>query len=381
VKITIEKGALHKALGRVVSVVARKNTIPVLGNLLIDASDDAAGRIWIVATDQDIEARVAVDADVERAGRVTVPADTLSAITSNAPDGAEIVMDWDVAADPRVKVAFGRYKSHLPALGADLFPIWAERAWPMVVTVAAADLNAMLERCAFAICNDQTRTYLLGAYLHAVKGSDGQPRLRVAATNGHRMAYADGPADPSVEGLPGVIIPTKTVSELRRALSSLAGPVQLSACRTGVRLETDDLMISSKVIEGEYIDYSRVVPLDWRHEITVDRNLLIGGVTRTAILSDDRSSPIKMVFGDGVVQLTVRNGQTGQAVEELEIDYAGEPFETGFNARYLLDALRQTEADNIRLCMEDGTSPLRLEPTEDDAEAGCALSVVMPLRV
>lgn len=379
-KITIEKSALHKALAKVVSVVARRNTIPVLGNVLIDASDDGAGRIWIVATDQDIEARVAVDADVEHPGRVTVPADTLTAITSNAPDGAQMSLDWDTVEDARVKVAFGRYKSHLPALGADLFPVWPERDWAATVTLAAADLASMLERCAFAICTDQTRTYLLGVFLHTVSDAGGPARLRAAATNGHRMAYADGPAVDAPD-MPGVIIPTKTVSELRRALASMVGPVELSTCRTGVRLEAEDLMISSKVIEGDYVDYSRVIPRDWACEIAVDRNVLIGGVQRTAVLSNDRAQPIKLTFADGMVQLTVRNDQTGQAVEELEVDYDGEPFETGFNARYLLDALRQTEADRILLRMQDGASPLRLEPHADDPEAGCALSVVMPLRV
>jgi len=379
-KLTIEQSALQKALRRVVSVVARKNTIPVLSNLLISAEEIGVGRIWIVATDLDIEARVSVDADVHRAGQVTVPADTLAQIAQNAPDGAELMFDWDTAKDPRVHVTFGRARYKLPALEADLFPVWAERRWDAEVTIAAPDFAQMIERCVFAVCTDVTRTYLLGAYLHTV-AVEGVPRLRLAATNGHRMAYADGPPDLAVSTLPGVIIPTKSVNELRRALDGRAGAVQLSACRTGVRLEADDLIISSKVIEGDYVDYTRVIPMSWEHEITVDRSLLIGAVVRTAVVSDERSSPIKMVFGDGAVQLTVINDQTGQATEEIEVDYDGPGFETGFNSRYVLDALRQTGADNVVLRMVDGASPLRLEPSNDDPEAGAALSIVMPQRI
>ncbi|HCQ53590.1 MAG TPA: DNA polymerase III subunit beta [Brevundimonas diminuta] len=378
-KLTIEQAALQKALSRATGVAARRTTIPILTNLLIDAQTDAADeQLWLIATDLDMEVRVRVEARIETPGQITVPADLLDKIARAAPAGADVQMQYDRAADARVQVRFGRNRYNLPALPAGDFPVFPEGRWAAPATVGAADLALILDRTAFAISRDQTRTYLLGAFLHPCTGDAGRV-LRSSATDGHRMACADCRAT-MPDDMRGAIVPAKTVAEFRRAIEGRVGPVQLHLSATGARLEMEDLILTSKVIEGEFVDYTRVIPRDWRYEIRVDRDLFHGAVRRTAFMATDRAPSLKLALNDGAIRLTVRNSEAGQAEEEVEAEHDADGIEVSVNARYFQDALAQTSADRIVLRFEDPGSPLRLEPEPEDAEAGLALSVVMPMR-
>lgn len=379
-KLTIEQAALQKALRRVVSVVPRRNTIPVLANVLIDAETEAAeGRIWIVATDLDMEAKVGVEARIDRPGRVTIEADRLTNIVSAAPGGADILLDWDTVKDPRVSLAFGRSRYSLSALPADVFPVWSIRDWSHRLSVRAFDLAQMLARSSFAASPEITRTYMHGCYLH-VATTDGAARLRSAATDSHRLAYAEAEFEGDKD-FQGVIVPLKAVGEFKRALDACAGQVDVAVCRAGIRLQAEDFSLCSKVVDGDYVDYVRVIPTRADNRIEVDRALLLGAVTRTALVASGRGSPVKLAFDDGTIRLTVLSETADQAVEEVDAAFSGTPFEVGFNSRYMIDALQQTEADRVRLLIQDAASPLRIDPTEDDAEAGQAVAVVMPRRV
>lgn len=379
-KLTIEQPALQKALRRVVTVVPRRNTIPVLANVLIDAETDAAeGRIWIVATDLDMEAKVAVDAQITRPGKVTIEADRLNNIVSAAPGGANILLDWEVEKDPRVLLVFGRSRFNLSALPHDLFPVWSIKDWSHRLTVLAVDLSQMLTRSSFAASVETARTYMHGCYLHVV-ATEGVARLRSAATDTHRLAYAEAEFEGDKD-LRGVIVPLKAVGEFKRALDACVGPVDVSVSRAGIRLEAGDFSICSKVVDGDYVDYARVVPTAATNRIEVDRKLLLGAVTRTALVSTGRANPVRLTFEAGLMRLTVRSETSDHAVEEIDADFSGPPFEVGFNSRFLIDALQQTEADRVRLMIEDDCSPLRIDPSDDDAEAGQAVAIVMPQRV
>ena len=379
-KLTIEQAVLQKALRRVVSVVPRRNTIAVLSNVLIDAETDAAaGRVWIVATDLDMEAKIAVSADIARPGRVTIEADRMNNIVSAAPNGADITLDWEPSRDPRVQLNFGRSRFQLSALAHDVFPVWSIKDWTHRLAVAAVDLAQMLDRSSFAASAETARTYMHGCYLHVVS-LEGVVRLRAVATDTHRLAYADAEFEGDKD-MPGVIIPLKAVAEFKRALDATVGQVDVSVSRAGIRLNTEEFSLCSKVVDGAYVDYSRVVPTSGAHEIEVDRRLLHAAVTRTALVSTERSKPVQLSFSENSIRLTVRSETSDQAVEEIDADFSGTPFETGFNSRYLIDALQQTAADRLHLMIEDSASPLRIVPTADDPEAGQAVAIVMPQRV
>ncbi|NBB64301.1 DNA polymerase III subunit beta [Pseudomonas sp. ODNR1LW] len=374
-KLTLEQAVLQKALARVVAIAPRKNTIPILGNLMIDA--EGGGVVWLVATDLDREARVRLDARIERGGRTTVPALLFDQIVRNAPSGADVLLELDPAQDPRMMVRFGRSKYHVPVLPADGFPVWKEPAWEAEVKSTAAVLAGLIERGGFAASTEETRQYLLGAYVHVAQDTG---RLRFVSTNGHILAQSDG--DPLTgEPWEGVIVPTRTLSEFRAAVESRPGDVVLRVSPQGVQLQLADLIITSKVIDGAFPDYVRIVPRDWPREAKVNRRLLADAVTRVNVMTTDKASSIKLSFSPDVITLTVKNDLTGQVVEEVDADYAGDDCEIGFNARYLLGALKQTEADEVILGFDGEASPMRVEPHSDDPEHGEALTVVMPLRL
>lgn len=381
-KLTIEQSALQKGLARVVAVVAARNTIPILSNVLIDAESEP-DRVWITATDLDREARTAVEATIEEAGRITAPASLLSDIARNAPSGAEIAMIWEKTSEPRLQVKFGRSNYKVPVLPAGDFPVWGERKWPITVTVTTTALSTLIERSAFVADGGEkgnVRPLLSSAYLHPLTGEVGR-RLRMVATNGHRLAWADELEFDGPDDWKGVIIPVQTLQEFSRALAGRVAAAQLHISETGIQLDVADMVISSKLVEGEYLDYRRAVPASTARHITVDRELLANAVRRVGLVSRERVRPVKLAIADGVISLTVRNTESGQAVEEVECGYDGEPFDVGLNSTYLLDALGQTAAETLRLGIDDAASPMRIETPPDDPEHGSCLAIVMPLRI
>lgn len=379
-KLTIEQAVLQKALARVVAIAPRKNTIPILGNLMIDAETDPDGRVWLVATDLDREARVCVEAQVERPGRTTVPALLFDQIVRNAPSGADVMLDLDVERDARMLTRFGRSRYNVPVLPAADFPVWKTPKWRAEFAADAVSVSGMIERAAFAVCTDETRHYLQGAYLHVAEDAAG-PRLRFVATNGHVLAWGQGDLMAKDTDWEGVIVPTMTLSQFKSGLDGRAGPVTLRIAAEGVQMETSDLIVTSKVISGAYVDYVRLVPKTWAREVRVNRRLLAEAVTRVNIMTTDKASSIKLAFAPETITLTVRNDLAGQVVEEIDAEFTGEPCDVGFSARYLLSALKQTEADDIVMGFSDDASPMRIEPHSDDPEYGVAFAIVMPQRV
>ena len=379
-KLTIEQAVLQNALTRVVAVVPRKNTIPILANVMIDAETDPDGHVWLIGTDLNLEARVRVDAQIERPGRTTAPALLFDQIVRNAPTGADVLLDLDPERDARMLTRFGRSRYNVPVLPPGDFPVWKMPTWRAQVPADAVTLSGMIERAAFAVCTDETRHYLQGAYLH-IAPDTAVPRLRFTATNGHVLAWGEGELALKDAGWAGVIVPTKTLAEFRAALDSRAGEVTIRIAPEGVQLQTADLIITSKVISGDYVDYPRLVPSTWPREVRVNRRLLADAVTRVNVMTTDKASSIKLAFAAETITLTVRNDLSGQVVEEIDAELTGEPCDIGFNARYLLSALKQTEADEIVMGFSDDAAPMRIEPHIDDPEHGGAFAIVMPQRV
>lgn len=378
-RITIEQAALKAAMSAAGSVVERRNTIPILSNVLIRVEGDVAR---FVATDLDMEAQVTArlsSSDGDAA--VSVSAGLLSDIANNAPPGSEIELAWDPKGDPRMKVSFGRSRYQLPVLPAQDFPIF-KPVEGKGFTMEAGALAGMIDQVAFAQSTEETRYYLNGTYLHVVSDG-GRALLRLVATDGHRLALAQTDAPEGSQGIPGVILPRKLVGEVRRALQAAAGgDVHITASPQGVRIETAQVVMTSKVIDGSYPDYVRVVPR--REEgrvVALDRELMLAAVKRVALVSVEKTRNVKLAFDQGAVTLSVRNMEAGQGSEEVECDLGFDPFEVGFNGRYLVDALSVLDSEVVELSSSDPTSPFRLELPATCPGAEDAVQVLMPLRV
>ena len=371
-KLTIERTALMKALGHVQSVVERRNTIPILSNVLLSAERDA---VSFSATDLDMEITDETPAGVEGLGQITAPAHTLYEIVRKLPEGADVSLSF-TGEDPRLTVQAGRSRFNLPVLPAGDFPVMNAEGLSARISIDTTDLIRLIDRTKFAMSTEETRYYLCGLYLHTVV-EDGSPKLRAVATDGHRMAVADMPAPEGMAGTPGVIIPRKTVQEIRRLLDDAGESVELQVSPQKVRLEFGRAALTSKLIDGNYPPYERVIPRENTKVMIVDNALFAAAVDRVATISAERSRSVKLAIEPGRVVLTVRNMEAGQGVEELEVDYDGEPFEIGFNARYLLDVCSQISGENAEFRMADsGSSILVLDPTDVGVQY-----VLMPLRV
>ncbi len=328
-KLTIERAALLKALGHVQSAVERRNTIPILSNVLLSAERD---RLTFSATDLDLEIIDEALAQVDQPGQITAPAHTLYEIVRKLPEGADVV---DVG-----------------------------------------DLIRLIDKTKFAISAEETRYYLNGLYLHTVV-EDGKTMLRAVATDGSRLALAEMIAPEGAAGAPGVIVPRKTINEARRLLEDAGEQVELQISPQKVRFDFGGAALTSKVIDGTFPDYPRVIPKDNTRIVLVDSKLFAQAVDRVATISAEKSRSVRMAVEGGKCVLTVRNMEAGQAVEELELDYDGDPFELSFNARYLLDITDQISGEMAELRFGGPNDPaLVLDPQDADVQY-----ILMPLRV
>jgi len=371
-KLTIERAALLKALGHVQSAVERRNTIPILSNVLLSAERD---RVSFSATDLDMEIIDQAFAQVDQPGQITAPAHTLYEIVRKLPDGSDVTLSF-TGEDPRLTVTAGRSRFNLPVLPSGDFPVMSSDGLSGRIGVDVTDLIRLVDKTRFAISTEETRYYLNGLYLHTVV-DDGVAKLRAVATDGHRLALAEMPAPEGSAGSPGVIVPRKTVGEARRLLDDAGEQVELQLSPQKVRFEFDTAALTSKVIDGSFPDYVRVIPRENNRVMLVDNKLFARAVDRVATISAEKSRSVRMAMEPGRMVLTVRNMEAGQAVEELEIDYDGEPFELSFNARYLLDVTDQVSAEHAEFRFGGPNDPaLVLDPNDRDVRY-----VLMPLRV
>jgi DNA polymerase-3 subunit beta len=371
-KLTIERAALLKALGHVQSAVERRNTIPILSNVLISAERD---RLTFSATDLDMEIIDEALAQVDQPGQITAPAHTLYEIVRKLPEGADVSLNFS-GEDPRLLVQAGRSRFSLPVLPAGDFPVMSAEGLAGRMSVDVNDLIRLIDKTRFAISAEETRYYLNGLYLHTVN-EGGSAKLRAVATDGSRLALAEMAAPEGSAGAPGVIVPRKTVGEARRLLDDAGESVELALSPQKIRFELNGAALTSKVIDGNFPDYARVIPKDNNRIVRVDSRLFAQAVDRVATISAEKSRSVRMAIEAGRVVLTVRNMEAGQAVEELEIEYDGDPFELSFNARYLMDITDQISGELAELRFGGPNDPaLVLDPADADVRY-----ILMPLRV
>jgi DNA polymerase III subunit beta len=369
-KATIERATLLKGLGHVHSVVERRNTIPILSNVLIEAEED--GGLRLMATDLDLQINERVEADVSEPGATTVPAHTLFDIVRKLPEGSQVEL---IAAEGRMQVNAGRARFTLATLPRDDFPVIAEGDLPTAFELPAATLRQIIDKTKFAISTEETRYYLNGIYVHV--SDEAQPVLKAAATDGHRLARVTVPRPDGAQGMPGVIIPRKCVAELRKLLDEVDGTVQASLSESKIRFGLGNAVLTSKLIDGTFPDYSRVIPTANDKLLKLDPRALEEGVDRVSTIASERTRAVKLSLDRDRVTLSVTSPENGTASEEVSADYAADGVEIGFNARYLLDILGQIEGDVMEVHLADAAAPTLLR--ENDKAA--ALYVLMPMRV
>ena len=369
-KATIERAVLLRSLGHVQSVVERRNTIPILSNVLIEAGED--GTIRLMATDLDLQINETVEANVSQAGATTVSAHTLFDIARKLPEGSQVEL---AAAEGKMQVNAGRARFNLATLPRDDFPVIAEGDLPTRFELPAATLRQIIDKTRFAISTEETRYYLNGIFIHA--SDEAQPVLKAAATDGHRLARVTVPCPAGAEKMPDVIIPRKCVAELRKLLEEVDGTVQVSLSETKIRFGLGSAILTSKLIDGTFPDYSRVIPTANDKLLRIDPRSFEEGVDRVATIASEKTRAVKMALERDKVTLSVTSPENGTAAEEVPGDYASEGFEIGFNARYLLDILGQIEGDTCEIHLADAAAPTLLR--ENDKAP--ALYVLMPMRV
>ena len=371
-KLSIERGALLKAVAQAQSVVERRNTIPILANVLIEAEGD---QVSFRATDLDIEVVDKAPAKVERAGATTVPAVTLHEIVRKLPDGALVGLTDDPATG-RLAVEAGRSKFSLATLPREDFPVMASSEYASNFTVPAPVLRRLFDKSKFAISTEETRYYLNGVYMHIADGEDG-PALRCVATDGHRLARIDADVPAGAADMHGVIVPRKTVGELRKLLDNDEAEIAVSVSETKVRFATPEITLTSKVIDGTFPDYARVIPTGNTRRLEVDAAEFARAVDRVATVSSERSRAVKLALDDDRLILSVNAPDCGAAEEELAVAYGDERLEIGFNAKYLLEIASQVDRENAVFLFNSAGDPTLMREGNDTS----AVYVVMPMRV
>ena len=379
-KLTIERVALLKALGHVQSVVERRNTIPILSNVLLRADGVApAGTLALSATDMDLEIVEQVPARIERTGRITAPAHTLYDIVRKLPEGAQIEIDVNGERGAMV-LRCGRSTFTLACLPPEDYPVMASGELGHRFTVTAAELKTLVDRTRFAISTEETRYYLNGIYLHATK-SDEVPVIRAVATDGHRLARVEIVLPEGAAGMPGIIVPRKTILELRKLIEESEDEIQLALSETKIRFDVGNATLTSKLIDGTFPDYDRVIPTANDKVLEVKCKDFAEAVDRVATISTEKSRAVKLAIAPGAnggsLAVSATSPENGTAVEELEVRYLSEPLEIGFNSRYLLDIAAQIEGEGAQFVMSDSASPTIVRDRADSS----ALYVLMPMRV
>ncbi|KKC24914.1 DNA polymerase III subunit beta [Sphingomonas sp. SRS2] len=371
-KLTIERAGLLAVLGQAKAVVERRNTTPILANVLLDAGN---GFLRVTASDLDIEIVLVVEAAaIDMPGRITADANMLFDIARKLPEGCQIAL---TAADGKLAVTGGRARFSLQTLPAEDFPTLISGDMPTVFSLSPDVLKGLIDKTRFAISTEETRYYLNGIYFHLGDGG----ALTAAATDGHRLAVVTLPEDADLDGeaMPDIIIPRKAVGTVRKMLDGLdkESLVEIGVSSTKIRFHLGDAVLTAKLIDGQFPDYTRVIPRDNEKLLRVDPAALALAVDRVATIATEKTRSVKFTVSKDLVTLSVTSPEFGVAVEEVVADYGDAAIEMGFNARYLLDVLAQVGGDSAEMLLSVPAVAALIRQHEGAA----ATFVIMPMRV
>lgn len=378
-KVTLERAHLLKSLAHVHRVVERRNTIPILSNVLLCAGDRS---LLLKASDLDLEIVDRLAADVGLPGATTVPAHVLYEIVRKLPDGAQVSLE-SRGDSTQMQLRSGRSRFALQSLPDSDFPSLSADDLTYSFMLPAAGLKRLIDKTQFAISSEETRYYLNGIFLHTVD-VEGHTLLRAVATDGHRLARVEIPAPKGSAGMPGIIVPRKAVAEIQKLVEDTEQDVRAEISQAKARFTFGELqasagqiVLTSKLIDGTFPDYMRVIPSGNDKRLTVDRQEFKVAVDRVATISSERGRAVKLTIAQSKLTLSVTNPDLGSAAEEIDADYDAPPIEIGFNARYLLDITEQLDSDTMLFKLADPGAPTLLQ----DRDGASALYVLMPMRV
>lgn len=371
-KAIIERTALLKALHHVQSVVERRNTIPILSNVLLAGEN---GTLALTATDLEIEIREKVEAEIAQSGSITAPAHMMYDIIRKLPEGAQVELSLDESGQ-RLQIISGKSSFALQGLPQDDFPALTSDEMPHAFALPAESLKKLIEKTRFAISVEETRYYLNGIYFHALE-EEGKNLLRAVATDGHRLARVQTACPVGAENMPSIIVPRKTVNEVQKLLEESNDEVSIQVSETKINFAFANIVLTSKLIDGKFPDYNRVIPDKNDKMLTVDSKAFGESVDRVSAVSSEKSRAVKLSLDKDKLTFSVSNPDSGNASDELSVGYGAEAMEIGFNARYILDITSELDGANATFELADSGSPTIIR----DADDGDALYVLMPMRV
>lgn len=373
-KFKADRTTLIRALAHIQSVAEKRNTIPILANVMLSIEGNL---LRLTATDMEIAVVEEVAAEGARDGAATAPASVLYEIVRKLPDGSVVELDHG-GGDAPLALRAGRYATSLNVLPVEDFPSMVAGDLPCAFSIPSAVLRGLVDRTRFAISTEETRYYLNGIYFHVAK--DGEtPKLRAVATDGHRLARVETDLPAGAAEMPGVIIPRKTVAELRKLLDEGAGAVQVSLSDTRIQFRVGAVMLTSKLIDGTFPEYERVIPKNNERFLRVNKHAFADAVARVAAISQERSRPVKLAVQTNLLTLSAISPDQGMAKEELDetsVSYDGPSLEIGFQARYLNDITDQIDVE-AEFAFADSSAPTLVR----DTNLPTALYVLMPMRV
>ncbi|WP_101758651.1 DNA polymerase III subunit beta [Oceanicoccus sp. KOV_DT_Chl] len=367
-KFVISREALLTPLNLVAGVVERRQTLPILSNVMLELEGN---QLSITGTDLEVElvGRVTLEQAPQSGGEITVPARKLADICKSLPDGCDIEFSLD---DQRVIVRSGRSRFTLSTLSASDFPNVEQSPGSQNFSVKQGDLKRLIDRTSFAMAQQDVRYYLNGMLWEVQSG-----QLRVVATDGHRLALCTLAADITSSESLQVILPRKGVIELARLMMNENDDVQIVIGSNHIRATTNEFTFTSKLVDGKFPDYDRVLPKASTKTIFGSRTDLRQAFSRTAILSNEKYRGVRLLLSDGSIQIVANNPEQEEAEEIVSVEYQGESLEIGFNVSYLLDVMGVLSGEKVKLSLADANSSALLE----ESEAGDSMYVVMPMRL
>ncbi len=366
---TIDRNTFLKPLGHIYSVVEKRNTIPILSNVLIETN---SSKVSLTATDMDMDIVETVECIVSNPGKITVAAHTLYDIVRKLTDGSEIKVELK---DTNLEISSSKSQFILPTLPVDDYPVMTDIEKGSNFSVQSIDLANLIDNTKFAISLEETRYYLNGIYLHVPTSN--KDKLRAVATDGHRLAQAEIPLPNGAEELQGIILPRKAVGEIRKLIDSTDGQVKVIISSTKAKFIFPNSILTTKLIDGAFPDYQRVIPQKNLNKLIVSNNDFSKAIDRVSTVSMEKSRAVKLSLKGNILALNVNSHDLGNASEELEVNYDCDNLDIGFNSKYLLDIAAQIQGKEIEILLSDSASPALITDPDQDG----VIFVLMPMRV
>ena len=366
---------LLKALSHIHGIVEVRHTLPILSNIILEAKDD---KLILSSTNLDIYCSDKIKAEVLQSGEVSVSAVTFFEIIKRLPSGSEVLMIME-EGENEIRLTCGRSKFNLSTLKTDDFPIISDSDLSTNFVLSADELIRIIDKTKFAVSNEETRYYLNGIFLHKAERNSIQ-FLRAVATDGHRLAQYDIPLPQGAEDITGIIIPKKTIYELRKVLDDANGDISVSLNENKIKFSFNDLKVVSKVIDGTFPDYTKVIPQKNDKNFKTNNSDLKNAIDRVSAVAaneESKSKAIKFCIENNSLSLSVESQSKGSANEMIDVNYSGDKVDIGFNSKYIIDICNEVDGDEISISLSDSISPaIILDKTDENL-----FFVLMPMRI